>query len=86
MVALRCCWVFGLPNLRVKEEPRVYKCSACRRAVGPRVPLRKLTLRHPLTSQVRQELPLCGSCLAAHLDGVTLQQLFRPRPGAGAGV
>lgn len=61
----------------------MYVCSACRRPVGPRVPLRKLVISK--NRQVRQELPLCGSCLAAHKDGVTLSDLYGRRSVTQAG-
>ena len=35
--------------------------------------------------QVRQELPLCGSCLAAHKDGATLSDLYGRRSVTQAG-
>lgn len=60
----------------------MYLCSACRRPVGPRVPLRRLVIVKD--KQVCRELPLCGSCLAAHKDGVTLSDLFSRRPAKQA--
>jgi hypothetical protein len=76
----------------------VYRCELCTAVVGPGEPLRRHTVYRevpylragegragPIKStrkEIAREIVVCASCAAALREGVSVQELSRPRPHA----